>query len=61
MVFVFSVWYIIAAILFVGIIASLFIFFKMDKKDRILLDKFVEEQTKLAEQQEQKQEEVKSE
>ena len=41
MEFVFSVWYIVAAVLVVGIIACLVVFFKMDKEDRVLVDEFI--------------------
>ena len=50
MTFVFSVWFIIAAILLVGVVACMVVFFKMDKKDRQILDKFVKEQTEQANQ-----------
>ena len=52
MTFVFSVWFIVAAILLVGAVACIVVFFKMDKKDRQLLDKFVKEQTEQADQSE---------
>ena len=44
MAFVFSTWYIIVALLVVGIIACLGIFFKMDKKDVVLIEKFIQSQ-----------------
>lgn len=44
MSFVFSIWYIVAAVLVVGIIACFITFFKMDKKDRNLIDEFIKAQ-----------------
>ena len=38
---VFSVWYIVLALLIVAIAGLFFAFIKMDKKDRILIDEFV--------------------
>ena len=38
---VFSVWYFVMLFLVAGIAASLVVFFKMDKKDKILVDEFV--------------------
>ena len=32
MEFVFSFWYIVVAVLIVGVVAALYVFFKMDKK-----------------------------
>lgn len=51
MSFVFTTWYFIMLILVAGIVASLVIFFKMDKKDKIMIEQFVkdsqaQEQTK---------------
>lgn len=44
MAFVFSVWYIIAILLVAGITACFVVFFKMDKKDRVLIDEFIKAQ-----------------
>ncbi|MBQ9795679.1 MAG: hypothetical protein IJW36_01780 [Clostridia bacterium] len=44
MAFVFSFWYIIAILLVAGIAACLVVFFKMDKKDTILIDEFIKSQ-----------------
>lgn len=41
MAFVFSWWYIVAACLVCGIAACLFFFFKMDKEDKVIIDKFL--------------------
>ena len=41
MAFVFSVWYFVMIALVAGIVASLLVFFKMDKKDRVMIDEFV--------------------
>lgn len=41
MAFVFSAWYIVAAILVVGIATCLFLFFKMDRKDKVIINKFL--------------------
>ena len=43
MTFVFTSWYFVILALVAGIAASLIIFLKMDKKDRILIDEFVKE------------------
>ena len=43
MAFVFSWWFIVAAFLVGGIAACLFFFFKMDKEDRVIIDKFLSE------------------
>ena len=43
MAFVFSWWFIVAACLVGGIAACLFFFFKMDKEDRVIIDKFLAE------------------
>lgn len=45
MIFVFSVWLIVALILAMGVAACLIVFFKMDKKDSVLIKEFVESQT----------------
>lgn len=44
MAFVFSVWHIIAVLLVAGIAACFVVFFKMDKKDRVLIDEFIKAQ-----------------
>lgn len=44
MSFVFSYWIIVAAVLLVGIVACFIIFFKMDRKDRVLIDEFIKAQ-----------------
>lgn len=44
MSFVFSIWYIVAAVLVAGIVACFVVFLKMDKKDRILIDEFIKAQ-----------------
>jgi uncharacterized membrane-anchored protein YhcB (DUF1043 family) len=41
MAFVFSVWYFVMIALVAGIVASLVVFFKMDQKDRVMIDEFV--------------------
>ena len=43
MTFVWSSWYIVMILLVAGIAACLTIFFLMDKKDKVLLDKFVKD------------------
>lgn len=43
MAFVFSWWYIVAIVLVVGIAACLFFFFKMDKEDKVIINKFLED------------------
>lgn len=45
MIFVFSFWIIVALILAMGVAACLIVFFKMDKKDSVLIKEFVESQT----------------
>lgn len=61
MMFVFSYWYIVLAVLAVGIGAAVFFLVKMDKKDNKMLAEFVEsakqeevkaETTKVAEEKE---------
>lgn len=42
MVFVFSFWYIVIAICVAAIVACVVFLFKMDKKDRVLINQFVE-------------------
>lgn len=49
MTFVFSPWYFVMIGLVVGIIVCLAVFFKMDKKDKNIIKKFVEETQKQAE------------
>lgn len=44
MAVVFSFWYIIAILLVAGIVAAMVVFFKMDKKDKILIDEFIKSQ-----------------
>ena len=46
MAFVFSSWYIVAAILVVGIAVCLFMFFKMDRQDKVIIKNFLEESQK---------------
>ena len=41
MFFVYSNWYIVLAILIIAIIALAVVFFKMDKKDRALIEEFI--------------------
>lgn len=53
MSFVFSFWYIVMILLVAGIAACLVVFFKMDKKDRVLIDEFIKEAQKPAEQKEE--------
>ncbi len=43
MFFVYTSWYIGLAILIIAVIVMAIIFFKMDKKDRILIDEFIKE------------------
>ncbi|MBO5954502.1 MAG: hypothetical protein J6Q13_00860 [Clostridia bacterium] len=43
MAFVFSFWYIIALILVAGIVASVVVFLKMDKKDKVLIEEFIKQ------------------
>lgn len=43
MTFVFTFWYFVMILLVGGIVASLLVFFKMDKKDKVLIDKFIKE------------------
>lgn len=43
MAFVFSSWYIVMFLLVAGIVASLFVFFKMDKKDKIMIEQFIKD------------------
>ena len=43
MAFVFTSWYFVILALVAGIVASLIIFLKMDKKDKALIDEFVKE------------------
>ncbi len=53
MYFVWSWWYLVLLFLVAGIVAMSIVFFKMDKKDRILMKEFVEASS---EKKEQKQE-----
>ena len=48
MTFVFSFWYIVLAILVLGVIGLVIAFVKMDKKDRELIKDFVDETNKQA-------------
>ena len=41
MAFVFSAWYIVAALLVAGIATCVFLFFKMDKEDKVIINKFL--------------------
>lgn len=41
MAFVFSWWYIVAIVLVLGIVASLVVYFYMDKQDKVLINNFV--------------------
>lgn len=43
MAFVFSSWYIVMLLLVAGIAACLVVFFKMDKKDKVIIDQFVKD------------------
>ena len=43
MAFVFSFWYIVMAMLAVGVVACIMVFFNMDKKDKEIIDNFVKE------------------
>ena len=43
MAFAFTSWYFVILALVAGIVASLIIFLKMDKKDKALIDEFVKE------------------
>ena len=43
MAFVFSFWYIVMALLVGGIVASLVVFIRMDKQDKVLIDQFIKE------------------
>ena len=45
MSFVFSFWYIVMLLLVAGIVACLVVFFKMDKKDKVLIENFIKEST----------------
>lgn len=45
MTFVFSIWYIVALVLAAAVAACLIIFFKMDKKDSVIIKEFVDSQT----------------
>ena len=42
MAFVFSPWYFVMIALVVGIVACLAVFFKMDKKDKEIIQEFIE-------------------
>ncbi len=53
MYFVWSWWYLVLLFLVAGIVAMSVVFFKMDKKDRVLMKEFVEASS---EKEEQKQE-----
>ena len=43
MAFVFSAWYFVVAALIAGIVACLMIFFRMDKKDEVMINSFIQE------------------
>ena len=43
MEFVFSWWYIVMAVLAVGIVACMVVFFRMDKKDSALIEQFIKD------------------
>ena len=43
MEFVFSAWYFVIIALVIGIVVCVFLFVKMDKKDRVLIDQFIKE------------------
>ena len=45
MAFVFSFWYLVMAMLAVGVVACIMVFFNMDKKDKEIIDNFVKEST----------------
>ena len=45
MTFVFSIWYIVALVLAAAVVACLVVFFKMDKKDSVIIKEFVDSQT----------------
>ena len=42
MTFVFSYWYIVMAVLLVGIVAAIVAFILMDKKDKVIIKEFVD-------------------
>ena len=46
MAFVFSPWYFVMIVLVIGIVACLFVFFKMDKQDKVLIKNFLAENQK---------------
>ena len=50
MEFVFSPWYFVMIGLVIGIIVCFIIFFKMDRKDKQIIKKFIEETQKQAEE-----------
>lgn len=43
MAFVFSAWYFVILAVIAGIVACLLVFFKMDKKDREMIEKFIQD------------------
>jgi len=43
MAFVYTFWYIVMILLVAGIVACLTVFFKMDKKDKVLIDEFIKQ------------------
>lgn len=43
MAFVFTSWYFVMIALVAGIVACVFYFIKMDKQDRVMIDKFIKE------------------
>ena len=61
MAFVWSSWYIVMILLVAGIAACLTLFFLMDKKDKILINKFVEKSAAPQEKKEEKVEKVEEE
>ena len=60
MAFVFSWWYIVMAVLVVGIVACMVVFFRMDKKDTLLIKEFIQDSQKPASEAAQKAEEPKA-
>ena len=53
MEFVFTAWYFVMIALVAGIAACLVVFFKMDKKDRAMIEEFVKEAQEQAQQEQQ--------
>lgn len=48
MTFVFSPWYFVLIILVAAIVASILVFVRMDKKDRVIIDNFIKQSTEEA-------------